>query len=225
MAGTDSSEPGCNQRRQVRRIPTQPRAQKTVLKILQAATDILIDDGLGGLNTNRVAEVAGINVATVYSYFPDKLAILQTLAERFEDKRSTYIESRTGELETTNDWIKWHSEVIDRMVQFRLEERGGLAIRRALLATPELRYIDDDSTRRSSHARFIGLRAHAPEVDEDQLQRVAQITTELATSLLDSAFRDDPYCAETIAELKRVEEAYLSLYLTKPTRRSRPKRR
>lgn len=225
MTGTRPSATYGSSRDEFRRIPTQPRARKTVRKILQASTDILINDGLAGLNTNRVAELAGVNVATVYSYFPDKIAILKTLAESFEDKRSAYIESRTEDLKNTDDWIEWHSEVVDRMVQFRLEEPGGLAIRRALLATPDLRYIDDDSTRRSSQARFAGLRAHAPTIDEVQLRRIAQITTELATSLLDSAFRVDPYCEETIVELKRVEEAYLSGYLTPPANRLISKKR
>ena len=39
-------------------------------------------EGLAGLNTNRIAERAGISVGTLYGYFPDKTAILVALARR-----------------------------------------------------------------------------------------------------------------------------------------------
>ena len=43
---------------------------------------ILDRKGLAGLNTNRVAEIAGVSVGTVYQYFKDKSALLDALAER-----------------------------------------------------------------------------------------------------------------------------------------------
>jgi AcrR family transcriptional regulator len=50
--------------------------------MLEAATRILDKHGLAGLNTNRVAEVAGVSIGTVYQYFNDKSELLDTLAER-----------------------------------------------------------------------------------------------------------------------------------------------
>lgn len=39
-------------------------------------------DGRPGLNTNRIAERAGVSIGTLYSYFPDKEAILLAMARR-----------------------------------------------------------------------------------------------------------------------------------------------
>lgn len=39
-------------------------------------------DGPDGLNTNRIAERAGVSVGTLYQYFPDKAAILLATAHR-----------------------------------------------------------------------------------------------------------------------------------------------
>ncbi len=50
--------------------------------MLEAALRILDRDGLAALNTNRVAEVAGVSIGTVYQYFADKTALLDALAER-----------------------------------------------------------------------------------------------------------------------------------------------
>ena len=50
----------------LRRTPRQTRAQQTVDFILEAATYILSEDGLEGFTTNRVAERAGVNIASLY---------------------------------------------------------------------------------------------------------------------------------------------------------------
>ena len=50
--------------------------------MLEAATRILDKHGLAGLTTNRVAEVAGVSIGTVYQYFNDKSELLDALAER-----------------------------------------------------------------------------------------------------------------------------------------------
>ena len=66
----------------VRRKPQQERALEKVGLMLEAATRILDKHGLAGLNTNRVAEVAGVSIGTVYQYFSDKSQLLDALAER-----------------------------------------------------------------------------------------------------------------------------------------------
>ena len=65
-----------------RRQPRQERALEKVGLMLEAATRILDKQGLAGLTTNRVAEVAGVSIGTVYQYFNDKSELLDALAER-----------------------------------------------------------------------------------------------------------------------------------------------
>lgn len=65
-----------------RRKPQQERALEKVGLMLEAATRILDKQGLAGLTTNRVAEVAGVSIGTVYQYFNDKTELLDALAER-----------------------------------------------------------------------------------------------------------------------------------------------
>jgi AcrR family transcriptional regulator len=66
----------------MRKSPRQARAQRTVGFILDAAAYILAEQGLDGFNTNRVAERAGVNIASLYQYFPNKAAILAALQAR-----------------------------------------------------------------------------------------------------------------------------------------------
>jgi AcrR family transcriptional regulator len=50
--------------------------------VLEATARILQRKGRAALNTNHIAELAGISVGTLYQYFPNKEAILVAIARR-----------------------------------------------------------------------------------------------------------------------------------------------
>ena len=67
----------------------QARARATMDTIFEATARIIERDGIAALNTNRIAERAGISIGTLYEYFPNKDAILIAMARRrlAEDER------------------------------------------------------------------------------------------------------------------------------------------
>jgi AcrR family transcriptional regulator len=65
-----------------RREPRQARALHKVGLMLEAAMRLIDRDGVERLTTNAVAEMAGVSIGTLYQYFEDKQALLDTLAER-----------------------------------------------------------------------------------------------------------------------------------------------
>ena len=65
-----------------RKLPRQSRAHATVDAILQAAAYILAREGWARLTTNRVADRAGVNIGSLYQYFPSKEAIVHELLRR-----------------------------------------------------------------------------------------------------------------------------------------------
>jgi AcrR family transcriptional regulator len=68
--------------------PRQQRSRATVDYILKAAENLIAQDGGERLNTNRIAERAGVAVASLYQYFPNKEAIVSALfdAELSEER-------------------------------------------------------------------------------------------------------------------------------------------
>ena len=62
-----------------RKTPRQRRSAVLVEAIYEAGARILETEGLAGLNTNRVAAVAGVSVGSLYQYFPSKEAIVAGL--------------------------------------------------------------------------------------------------------------------------------------------------
>lgn len=63
----------------LRKQPRQARARASCAAIREAAARILLAGGAGALNTNAVAERAGVSVGTLYQYYPSKEAILAEL--------------------------------------------------------------------------------------------------------------------------------------------------
>lgn len=65
-----------------RKIPRQARSRQTVDAVLDATARVLVKAGYAALTTNRVAEVAGVSVGSLYQYFPSKEALVDALLER-----------------------------------------------------------------------------------------------------------------------------------------------
>jgi AcrR family transcriptional regulator len=80
-----------------RKHPLQPRSQKMVRAILDASRKLLLKYGYDEFNTNRIAELAGISVGSLYQYFPNKESIASRLMEDFFQTVLTRNMERTSE--------------------------------------------------------------------------------------------------------------------------------
>jgi len=76
-----------------RKRPRQARSIVLVDAILEASTRILEQHGLDALNTNAVAEKAGVSIGSLYQYFPNRDAILVALLAQFESRMRERMEA------------------------------------------------------------------------------------------------------------------------------------
>jgi AcrR family transcriptional regulator len=65
-----------------RKLPRQTRAKATVDAIVEATTQVLLEDGYDRFTTARVAERAGVSVGSLYQYFPNKAALASAVIDR-----------------------------------------------------------------------------------------------------------------------------------------------
>lgn len=72
-----------------RKTPRQERSRATVDALLGAAAHILERDGYAKLTTNRIAARAGVNIASLYQFFPGKDAIVAELRRRHVAEQRT----------------------------------------------------------------------------------------------------------------------------------------
>jgi AcrR family transcriptional regulator len=65
-----------------RKSASQERSRSTVNALLEATARILVKEGFDKASTNRIAEVAGVSVGSLYQYFPSKEALVAALIDR-----------------------------------------------------------------------------------------------------------------------------------------------
>lgn len=65
-----------------RKLAKQERSRHTVEALLQATARVLSREGYDRASTNRIAEVAGVNIGSLYQYFPNKDALVAALIDR-----------------------------------------------------------------------------------------------------------------------------------------------
>ncbi|WP_050419686.1 TetR/AcrR family transcriptional regulator [Bradyrhizobium tropiciagri] len=65
-----------------RLAPTQQRSRERFERILACATEIMAEKGSEAFRMSDIVERSGVAFGSLYQYFPDKAAIIGTLAER-----------------------------------------------------------------------------------------------------------------------------------------------
>lgn len=119
----------------LKKSPKQQRAIATVEAIVEAAAYILRRHGPAGFTANKVAEKAGVNIASFYQYFPNKEALLFHIARLTWDSQLARLapileRDGTSHAHRLRDFIR----------EFFLIEAAEADLRRALrIAAVELR--------------------------------------------------------------------------------------
>jgi AcrR family transcriptional regulator len=65
-----------------RKKASQERSRATVNALVEATARILVKEGFDKASTNRVAEVAGVSVGSLYQYFPSKEALVAAVIDQ-----------------------------------------------------------------------------------------------------------------------------------------------
>ena len=71
-----------------RKQASQERSRSTVDALVGATTRILVKEGYDQASTNRIAEVAGVSIGSLYQYFPSKEALVAAVIDRHTQELS-----------------------------------------------------------------------------------------------------------------------------------------
>ncbi|MEP0709022.1 MAG: helix-turn-helix domain-containing protein [Parvibaculum sp.] len=84
--------------------PKQARSKASFDAIVGAAARLLRERGYEALTTNHIAEQAGVGIATLYEFFPNKEAIVAELTARLMAKVEANMEEAFAEARGLDPW-------------------------------------------------------------------------------------------------------------------------
>src|SRR5690606_11067908 len=67
-----------------RKSAVQARSRATVDALVEATARVLVREGFDKASTNRIAEVAGVSIGSLYQYFPCKEALVAAVIDRHQ---------------------------------------------------------------------------------------------------------------------------------------------
>jgi AcrR family transcriptional regulator len=81
-----------------RKEASQGRSRVTVDALVEATARILVKEGFDKASTNRIAEVAGVSVGSLYQYFPSKEALVAAVIERHQQEIKQTVRGELAEV-------------------------------------------------------------------------------------------------------------------------------
>lgn len=111
----------------MRTTPVQQRGAERITHLLDAAAELIDDQGIDGLTTTAVAARSGSSVGVVYRYFPNIQALLRGLGARNHDE---YRKRAVTAVENTPErWLDAPVILIDEYVEMMRTVPGFRAVR------------------------------------------------------------------------------------------------
>jgi AcrR family transcriptional regulator len=184
-----------------RRRPRQDRSRATVESIVIAAERVVAREGTRRATTNRIAEVAGVSVGSLYQYFPNKEALVETLRDRSGEDFAGVVQAHVDSLTSVSlrDRVRG---LVDLLIQWH---RQTLALHNALVA-------HDEGFHETIETRWLPfvvahLEANRAELRPANLALAARIALEVVEALTHGAalrapeLLDDPEYAAEVTDL------------------------
>jgi AcrR family transcriptional regulator len=198
----------------MRRKPLQARSQERVQRILAVAEELFITQGYAATTTNAIATLAQVPIGSLYQFFPDKAAIVQALALRYNELLHQQLAAMDDTELTTLPLAAYVDQLIDAADRFFTEHPGYHAIFMEVQGTiPELQEIEEtaDTQLIQDLARSIARRdAGLEQVDYEAIAFV--LVKEIGTLLWLSLSQEPAFRQRLVAETKRFTLSYLQSY-------------
>jgi AcrR family transcriptional regulator len=127
-----------------RLIPTQKRSRERFENILACAIAVMAEKGSDAFRMSDIVERTGIAFGSLYQYFPDKTAIIGTLAERYNAIGHDCVRKELLGLRTLADLHGVLGRITDSYYQFFIDEPAVRDIWLATQADRALQKLDEE---------------------------------------------------------------------------------
>jgi AcrR family transcriptional regulator len=187
------------------------RGRTTRERLLDAAAEILEEEGLERLNTNAIAARAGVTPPTVYRNFRNKEDVLVVLAHRFLEAEQAWLSGAENSITQQACVASAVSTLIEGYWESARRHRGIVALRNAMRVSPALREVEEQSLQSSTATVSDVLLPLLPKLTDQQRMRTARYIVEMVCSAVDRCYtlaHDEQDWR--IAKLKRSVTAFVA---------------
>jgi len=191
------------------RQPQQKRAQQTRQRILDATLELLEQSGIEKISTNQIARQAGVNIASLYKYFPDKHAILHELAQAFGQRQADLICTYLNNTDPKSSIKTVCDGLVDAVIEGTHGGRALVQLQRSLIASPELLEAYRATNHDIGQALLPFFKHWSIKLKGPALEMTMLCLGETFSALQDLALsRDTNYDPDVVMELKLILTAY-----------------
>ena len=169
------SEVAADGRRIARLVPSQQRSRDRFERILACAIEVMAEKGSDAFRMSDIVERTGIAFGSLYQYFPDKTAIIGTLAERYNAIGHDCVRKELSALKAIGDLQGVLGRIAESYYQFFLDEPAVRHIWQATQADRALQGMDEEDGAYLAAMLADALRLAAPAQSEMALSDFAQL--------------------------------------------------
>jgi AcrR family transcriptional regulator len=159
-----------------RLVPTQKRSRERFERILACAAEVMAEKGSEAFRMSDIVERTGIAFGSLYQYFPDKTAIIGTLAERYNAIGRDCVGRDLAEVKVSADLYPALCRVTDGYYEMFLSEPVMRDVWQATQADRGLQKLDEEDGAYLAGLLSDALRRIAPNAAEPALSAFSQMT-------------------------------------------------
>ena len=176
----------------VRLVPTQQRSRDRFEKILKCAAELMAEKGSEDFRMSDVVERSGVPFGSLYQYFPDKTAIIGTLAERYNAIGRDCVRRDLASVSSTRDLYPALCRITDSYYRMFIDEPVMRDIWQATQADRALQRLDEEDGAYLAGLLRDALRRIAPDAPPASLASFSQLNMTLIAAAVRHAIAQQP---------------------------------
>jgi AcrR family transcriptional regulator len=188
-----------------RLVPTQQRSRERFERILESAAEIMAEKGNEAFRMSDIVERTGVAFGSLYQYFPDKTAIIGTLAERYNAIGRDCVRRDLAAVKNARDLHPALCRIVDSYYRMFNDEPVMRDIWRASQADRALQKLDEEDGAYLAGLLDEALRRIAPDAPSPARASFSQLMMTLIAAAVRHAIALEPKeAARMLALFKRM---------------------
>jgi AcrR family transcriptional regulator len=162
-----------------RRQPVQQRSQERLDRILSVAEELIAAKGSDQMKMSELAQGAEISIGSLYQYFPDKRAVIRTLAERYAAESRRCIEEALAAVRDKAGLLASFSALVDQYHEIMFSTPVMRDISSGMRADKELQALELAESKACGALLAAAIRRAFPKSDAKRVAALAFLVWQL----------------------------------------------